>query len=106
MEAALRRRLGEHAILRVVCPPEAGSTDAELAREFESRRSAGEFERAIKTFETLPYEEYRQWVGQEPLHPDGNHYYLSLDGKLFVCVGGRGPDYRHFLCTLYRADAE
>jgi hypothetical protein len=106
MEAALRRRLGEYAILRVVCPPEAGSTDAKLTREFEFRRRAGEFERAIETFETLPYEEYRQWVGQEPLHPDGNHYYLSLDGKLFVCVGGRGPDYRHFLCTLHRGDAE
>lgn len=107
MEAALRRRLGEHAILRVVCPPEDGedgSADAELTRrEFEARRSAGEFERAIETFESLPYQEYRQWVGQEPLHPDGNHYYLSLDGKLFVCVGGRGPDYRHFLCTLERA---
>jgi Replication initiator protein A len=106
MEAALRRRLGEYAILRVVCPPEAGSTDAKLTREFEFRRRAGEFERAIETFETLPYEEYRQWVGQEPLHPDGNHYYLSLDGKLFVCVGGRGPDYRHFLCTLDRANVQ
>jgi len=102
IEAALRRRLGKQAILRVVCSAEPGPTEAELKQEFEARRKAGEFERAIETFESLPYEEYRQWVGQEPLHPDGNHYYLSLEDKLFACVGGRGPDFRHFLCTLNR----
>jgi hypothetical protein len=103
LEEALRKRLGGTSRLRLVCTSDPWTAHKDHQPEFERRRAAGEFDRAIRTFETLPYEEYRKWVGQEPLHPDGNHYYVSLDGKLYVCIGGRGPDNRHYLLTLDRA---
>jgi hypothetical protein len=74
----------------------------ERTREFEHRREVGEFEAAVKTFETLPYEEYAKWVGQIIRHPDGNRYYLSIDGELYVCIGGRQPEHRYYLHTLKR----
>lgn len=107
LEAALRRRVGEHAVLRLECPAEEPApTSEELRQDFEARRDAGEFDRAIETFETLPYEEYRKWVGHEPLHPDGNHYFVSPEDNLYACVGGRGPDHHYFLGHLDRSNAE
>ena len=82
-------------------PPASPGREAS-EREFRRRRAEGEFERAIETFETLPYEEYRKWVGQSPTHPDGNRYHLTIDGDLSVYLGGSDPEHRHFLRRLDR----
>jgi hypothetical protein len=101
LERALRARLSPHAALEIRCPPAPPGREAS-EREFRRRRAKGEFERAIETFETLPYEEYRKWVGQSPTHPDGNRYHLTIDGDLFVYSGGSDPVHRHFLRRLDR----
>ncbi len=106
LERALRERLSPHAMLDIRCPASQPSDCGVREREFRRRRVAGEFERAVETFESLPYEEYRKWVGQSPIHPDGNRYHLTIDGDLFVYVGGCQPEHRHFLRTLYRAADE
>jgi plasmid replication initiation protein len=72
------------------------------SEEVESRRASGEFEGAIEAFETLPYEEYRKFVGHAIRHLDGNRYYVNLDGDLSVYVGGTDPEHRHFLRRLER----
>ena len=102
LEAALRDRLIPDALLRVNCPA-AQPTDRSVREvEFRGRLAAGEFDRAVSTFESLPYKEYRKWVGQSPTHPDGNRYHLGLEGDLFVYVGGKDPEHRHFLRRLER----
>ena len=103
LERALRRRLSRHASLDIRCPLISTPPGREAREdEFRRRRTQGEFERAVKTFESLPYEENRKWVGQSPTHPDGNRYHLGLDGDLFVYVGGKDPEHRHFLRRLDR----
>jgi hypothetical protein len=103
LERALRRRLSRHASVDIRCPPASTPPGREAReREFRRRRGQGEFDRAVSTFESLPYEEYRKWVGQSPTHPDGNRYHLGLDGDLFVYVGGKDPEHRHFLRRLDR----
>ena len=103
LERALKARLSPHAALEIRCPPAPPPPGREASeREFRRRRAEGEFERAIETFETLPYEEYRKWVGQSPTHPDGNRYHLTIDGDLSVHVGGNNPEHRHFLRRLER----
>lgn len=72
------------------------------AEEVQRRRAAGEFDGAIEAFETLPYDEYRKFVGHAIRHLDDNRYYVSLDGELYIYVGGREPEHRHFLCRLSR----
>jgi hypothetical protein len=83
----------------------AGSTaDARAAaEEVQRRHAAGEFDEAIEAFETLPYEEYRKFVGHAIRHLDDNRYYVSLDSELYVYVGGREPEHRYFLCRLSRS---
>jgi hypothetical protein len=106
LERALKGRLSPHARLDIRCPPTPAPPEREAReREFRRRRAEGEFDRAVETFETLPYEEYRKWVGQSPTHPDGNRYHLTIDGDLFVYVGGKGPEHRHFLRHLNRNSA-
>lgn len=73
------------------------------AEEVQRRRAAGEFDKAIEAFETLPYDEYRKFVGHAIRHLDDNRYYVSLDGELYIYVGGREPEHRHFLCRLSRS---
>jgi hypothetical protein len=103
LERALRGRLSRHASLDIRCPPSLTPPGREAREdEFRRRRAQGEFERAVETFESLPYEEYRKWVGQSPTHPDGNRYHLGLDGDLFVYIGGKDPEHRHFLRRLDR----
>jgi plasmid replication initiation protein len=104
LEKALRDRLSPDARLHVACPAASPADRSAREAEFRGRLAAGEFDRAISTFESLPYEEYRKWVGQSPTHPDGNRYHLGLDGDLFVYVGGKDPDHRHFLRRLERQD--
>jgi len=102
LEAALRELHLPDALLRVNCPA-AQPTDRSVREvEFRGRLAAGEFDRAVSTFESLPYKEYRKWVGQSPTHPDGNRYHLGLEGDLFVYVGGKDPEHRHFLRRLER----
>ena len=103
LERALKARLSREATLEVRCPPVPPSPGREAReREFRRRRAEGEFERAIETFETLPYDEYRKWVGQSPTHPDGNRYHVTIDGDLHVYVGGKDPEHRYFLRRLDR----
>ena len=89
-------------------PTDADPTDvAEAVRpaaseEIQRRRASGEFEAAVEAFETLPYEEYRKFVGHAIRHLDGNRYYVNLDGDLYVYSGGSDPEHRHFLCRLNR----
>jgi plasmid replication initiation protein len=73
------------------------------AEEVRRRHAAGEFDEAIEAFETLPYEEYKKFVGHAIRHLDDNRYYVSLDGELYVYLGGREPEHRHFLCRLARS---
>src|SRR5918995_2277755 len=77
----------------------AASEDSE---EIQRRHASGEFEAAVEAFETLPYEEYRKFVGHTIRHLDGNRYYVNLDGDLYVYSGGSDPEHRHFLCRLNR----
>ena len=80
----------------------AGRTASEDSEEIQRRRASGEFEAAVEAFETLPYEEYRKFVGHAIRHLDGNRYYVNLDGDLYVYSGGSDPEHRHFLCRLNR----
>jgi plasmid replication initiation protein len=80
----------------------AGRSASEDSEEIQRRRASGEFEAAVEAFETLPYEEYRKFVGHAIRHLDGNRYYVNLDGDLYVFSGGADPEHRHFLCRLNR----
>lgn len=102
LERALRDRLSPEANLNVVCP--APQPVDQTSQEADARRriAAGEFDRGIETFESLPYEEFRKWVGQSPVHPDGNRYHLTIDCDLSVYLGGKGPEHRYFLRRLNR----
>lgn len=75
-----------------------------------SRRLAdGEFDMAISAFETLPYDEYRKFVGtpQPVVFGDktGDRYHVSLDGYLYIYLGGLDTDHRYFVKTLDRSDS-
>jgi hypothetical protein len=74
-----------------------------VAAEVRRRHAAGEFDEAIKAFETLPYDEYRRFVGHTIRHVDDNRYYVNLDGELHIYVGGTDLEHRHFLCRLARS---
>ena len=73
------------------------------ADEVRRRHAAGEFDEAIEAFETLPYDEYKKFVGHTIRHVDDNRYYVNLDGELHIYVGGTDPEHRHFLCRLARS---
>jgi len=84
-------------------PTQEDAAQRQIAsEEFERRRASGEFEGAIEAFETLPYEEYRKFVGHAVRHLDGNRYYVNLDGDLYVYSGGAAPEQCHFLHHLDR----
>ncbi len=83
--------------------PEAAAAHRRAAsEEVERRRASGEFDGAIEAFETIPYEQYRKFVGHAIRHLDGNRYYVNLDGDLDVYSGGADPEHRHFLRRLDR----
>jgi len=71
------------------------------------RREAGEFEGAIRAFETASLEQYTKHVATSiPVQADDteNRYYVSLDGDLYLCLD-RSTDEEHLVrvCTLDRA---
>ena len=71
------------------------------------RREAGEFEGAIRAFETASLEQYTKHVATSiPVQADDteNRYYVSLDGDLYLCLD-RSTDEEHLvrICTLDRA---
>jgi plasmid replication initiation protein len=95
---------------RAVVPgPEPATASAEdehaAAEEVQRRHAAGEFDEAIEAFETLPYDEYKKFVGHAIRHVDDNRYYVSLDGELYVYADGRDPEHRQFLCRLSRSSS-
>ena len=71
------------------------------------RLADGEFDTAIRAFETLPYEEYRKFVGTpRPVvfgDKDGDRYHVSLDGHLYVYLGGLEAEHRYLVKTLDRS---
>ncbi len=87
-------------------PAQAAAAHRRAAsEEVEMRRASGEFDGAIEAFETLPYEEYRKFVGHAVRHLDGNRYYVNLDGDLYVYSGGVDSEHHHFLRRLNRSSA-
>ena len=100
-------RLGPDASLSDPAKPEPAQAAAAHRRaaseEVEMRRASGEFDGAIEAFETLPYEEYRKFVGHAVRHLDGNRYYVNLDGDLYVYSGGSDSEHRRFLRRLQRS---
>lgn len=85
--------------------PEPPAKSGTVADEVRRRHNAGEFNEAIEAFESLPYEEYVKYVGHAARHHDGNRYYVNIDGELYLYVGGKQPQDRHFLCTLDRTES-
>ena len=102
-------RLGPDPSLSDPAKPEPAQAAAAHRRaaseEVEMRRASGEFDGAIEAFETLPYEEYRKFVGHAVRHLDGNRYYVNLDGDLYVYSGGVDSEHHHFLRRLNRSSA-
>ncbi len=74
-----------------------------LAEEFEQRCEAGEFDEALDTFETIAIGEYVKFLGHDVRYADGNRYHLSHNGELYIYLGGRDPEHRHYLRTLDRS---
>jgi len=64
-----------------------------------------EFDEAIDAFETIPYEEYSKLVGTKVPVRDaaGNRYHVSLDGDLYVYLGGDDPEHRYYVKSLDRS---
>lgn len=83
--------------------PEPPDWDEVVAR----RLAGGEFDEAIHAFETIPYEEYRKFVGtpRPVVFGDNNsdRYHVSLDGDLYVYLGGSDVEHRHYVKTLARS---
>jgi replication initiator protein A len=75
-----------------------------LERQVRTRLDVGEFDKIIRDFENLPYDVYKTYVGTSTPIVDatGNKFYLSLNGDLFLYLGGTGEEHRHYLCTLSR----
>lgn len=83
--------------------PEPPDWDEVVAR----RLAGGEFDVAIHAFESIPYEEYRKFVGtSRPVvfgDNSGDRYHVSLDGDLYVYLGGIEAEHRHYVKTLARS---
>jgi hypothetical protein len=75
-----------------------------LERQVKTRLDVGEFDKIIRDFENLPYDVYKTYVGASTPIVDatGNKFYLSLNGDLFLYLGGTEEEHRHYLCTLSR----
>lgn len=70
------------------------------------RLAGGEFNAAIRAFEGLPYEEYRKFVGaSRPVifGDKDDRYHVSLDGDLYVYLGGQDAEHRRYVKTLDRS---
>jgi hypothetical protein len=76
-----------------------------IARQVKARLKAGEFDKTIQDFENLSYEDYKTFVGASRPIADalGNRFYLSLDGDLYLYVGGVEEHNRFRIHTLQRA---
>lgn len=76
----------------------------EAKRRFES----GDFDQVIETLETVTYEEYSKLVGTKVPVVDAadNRYYVSLEGDLYVYLGGLGAEHRRHVKTLDRPRGE
>jgi hypothetical protein len=77
----------------------------ELEEDVRRRHKAGEFDAAIEAFETASLEQYTKYVATTvPVQADAtdNHYYVSLDGGLYLCVGGFEEHNRFYIRTLQR----
>src|SRR5918997_1973634 len=102
-------RLGPDPSLSDPAKPDPAQAAAAHRRaaseEVEMRRASGEFDGAIKAFETLPHQEYRKFVGHAARHLDGNRYYVNLDGDPYVYSGGVDSEHHHFLRRLNRSSA-
>lgn len=83
--------------------PEPSDWNEVVAR----RLAGGEFDVAIHAFESIPYEEYRKFVGTtRPVvfgDNSGDRYHVSLDGNLYVYLGGNEVEHRHYVKTLARS---
>ena len=75
-----------------------------VGRQIRSRLDAGEFDQTIRDFETLPYEDYTKWVAAPAPIVDalGNKFFVSVDGDLFIYVGGSQSDHRVLVKRLDR----
>ena len=87
--------------------PRPSPAARQLEDDVHRRREAGEFEGAIRAFETAPLEQYTKHVATNiPVQADEteNRYYVSLDGDLYLCLD-RSTDEEHLvrICTLDRA---
>ncbi len=107
LEASLASRVSGGVQIVIVHPESLPAypplSDREgTASEVEVRLKAGDFDGIIRAFETVPYEEYKNFVGRSVKHADGERFYLTIDGELHVYVGGREPSHRFYLCTLDR----
>lgn len=69
------------------------------------RLANSEFDEAIDAFETIPYEEYSKLVGTKVPVRDaaGNRYHVSLDGDLYVYLGGDDAEHRYYVKSLDRS---
>ena len=76
-----------------------------IAHQVKARLEAGEFDKTIQDFENLPYKDYKTFVGASHPIADalGNRFYLSLDGDLYLYVGGVEEHNRFRIHTLQRA---
>jgi hypothetical protein len=86
----------------------ADPPDSLLERQVKARLDTGEFDKTIRDFENLPYDVYKTYVGTSTPIVDatGNKFYLSLDGELFLYLGGTGEEHRHYLCTVDRGSTD
>ncbi len=110
LEASLDSKVSGDSRIVFQCPGSTtdsptASDRAGIASEVERRRDAGDFADSVRAFETVPYDEYRSFVGRSLTHADGERFYLTIDGELYVYAGGRDPEYRFYLCTLDRASS-
>lgn len=73
-------------------------------RILQRRVSAGEFDRTISDLESLPYEQYSRFVAASVpiVDAEGNRFYVSLEGNLYLYIGPPEPENRFFLTSLDR----
>lgn len=91
----------------------SGSTSEEVGslgifeEDVRLRFEAGEFDSAIEAFESVAFEQYKKYVNApSPVQADDSddRYYVSLDGDLYVYLGGTGEPDCYFLKRLCRSD--
>lgn len=75
-----------------------------VERQVRARLDAGEFDKTIADLEDLPYDQLARFVAaKSPIaDAEGNHYYLSLDGDLYLYLGGTEEQHRFLLRGLQR----